>query len=106
MRKLKIGDSVLLPETQNARRLAWQAANRCGIRVRVRRTTKGLRCWRIESVLTLEKLCDGLQITTKDARARLRRAVARKELDHMYRTRWEWPKGSPEIKKVRALLKP
>jgi len=115
IRKLKVGDSFLLPKTRNARNSAGVAAAHRGIKVTVRKTSEGLRCWRIvgparkrksPSVVTLEKLCDRVGLKPHAARKRLRLAVERKKLGrHRHWAKWEWPKGSPEIKKVRALLK-
>jgi hypothetical protein len=40
-----------------------------------------------------------------DLRVVLRAAVAKKEIKHAPKSAWEWPKSSPELKKVRELLK-
>jgi hypothetical protein len=46
--KMKVGDSFLLPKTKNAPNSVHVAAFRFGIKVNIRNTSEGLRCWRVD----------------------------------------------------------
>jgi hypothetical protein len=61
-------------------------------------------------MVTLKQLCTELKGDPREARERLRLAVrdAKKNPElaksHKPRRAWEWPKGSPALKEVRATL--
>jgi hypothetical protein len=61
-------------------------------------------------IITLKQLCTELKLHPRDARERLRLAVhdAKKNPElaksHKPGQAWEWPKGSPALKEVRAAL--
>ena len=61
-------------------------------------------------VVTLKQLCTELKIDRREARERLRLAVRdvkkNPELakSHKRGRPWEWPKSSPAVKEVRAVL--
>jgi hypothetical protein len=46
-----------------------------------------------------------LKVNSTMARRKLREAVADKKLKHAAKSAWEWPKNSPDLKTVRALLR-
>ena len=58
-----------------------------------------------EGDVKLASLCKELGIAPVDARVKLRAAVAAKKLKHSPGESWSWPKGSPAIKDVKAILK-
>ena len=58
-----------------------------------------------DNVVTLAAICKELKIDSTVARAKLRAAVTDKKIKHAAKSAWTWPKGSPELKTVRALLK-
>jgi len=55
--------------------------------------------------VTLAMICKELKVDSTHARVKLRDAVKDKKLKHEKGSSWRWPKGSPAIKEVRALLK-
>jgi hypothetical protein len=61
-------------------------------------------------MITLKQLCTELKIQPREARERLRLAVRdvkkNPELakSHKPGNAWEWPKNSPALKEVRAIL--
>jgi len=58
-----------------------------------------------KDVVTLKQICTDLKINAVEARVKLRTAVADKKIKHEAKTAWEWTKGSPELKKVREILR-
>ena len=62
------------------------------------------------NIVTLKAICAELKIDPYDARQKLRAAVEdAKEYpalakSHKPKKSWEWPKGSPAIKEVKAAL--
>lgn len=54
--------------------------------------------------VTLKELCGELKLDPIEARVKLRAAVAAKKLMHKAKQPWVWPKSSPAIKTVRAIL--
>ena len=61
-----------------------------------------------EDVVTLKALCAELKIDPYDARQKLRAADAKEystlAKSHKPKKSWAWPKNSPAIKEVRAVL--
>jgi hypothetical protein len=64
----------------------------------------------VVELITLKQLCTELKIDPREARERLRLAVrdAKKHPElaksHKPGHAWEWPKNSPALKEVRAVL--
>jgi hypothetical protein len=56
-----------------------------------------------KEVVTLATICTELKMSTTEARVKLR--AAGKRLRHTAGQPWEWSKGSPVIKEVKAILK-
>jgi hypothetical protein len=56
-----------------------------------------------KEVVTLKELCKEMKIDPTDARVKLR--AAGKKLRHTPGKAWEWGRGSPVIKEVKAILK-
>jgi hypothetical protein len=58
-------------------------------------------------VVTLKEICAELKIDPYDARQKLRAALKDAPAiakSHKPKRSWSWPKGSPAIKEVRAVL--
>jgi transcriptional accessory protein Tex/SPT6 len=55
--------------------------------------------------VTLADICKELKVDPREARVRLRAAVADKKIKHAAGKPWSWPKDSPVIKQVKTLLK-
>ena len=56
-----------------------------------------------KEVVTLKDICAELKIDTTEARVKLR--AAGKRIKHSPGKSWQWQKGSPVIKEVKAILK-
>jgi hypothetical protein len=54
-------------------------------------------------VVTLKDICKELRVNPAEARAKLR--AAGKKIRHAPKSAWQWSKGSPVIKEVKAILK-
>jgi hypothetical protein len=60
-----------------------------------------------EPIVTLKEICAELKIDPYDARAKLRAALKDAPAiakSHKPKKSWSWPKGSPAIKEVKAVL--
>jgi hypothetical protein len=56
-----------------------------------------------KEIVTLKEICTEMKIDPTEARLKLR--AAGKGLRHTAGQPWEWSKGSPVIKEVKAILK-
>jgi hypothetical protein len=54
-------------------------------------------------MVTLKQICAEMKIDPTDARVKLR--AAGKKIEHAPGQPWQWSKGSPVIKEVRAIVK-
>ena len=60
-----------------------------------------------EPIVTLKEICAELKIDPYDARQKLRAALKDAPAiakSHKPKKSWSWPKGSPAIKEVKAVL--